>query len=353
MYKNKRLKFLWICAILAGAGFVLGGIGLAMGGIIHGIQIDPQGIRVYAPLLDKDTEEGGYMQREETLEAFDSIQVDMECVDIRVEQSDNDAYTLSYCLSNDQKLRKEISDGTLILQRNSSGTFHWFFMGIGSNHTDKEESVVIRIPKDAKLSDVRLHTESGDIACENARMNLLDITAEYGDVSLSGIQAQNIQTDMESGKLQMEQVQGDSCSVKNEYGSLSFYDLALTAELAAEMESGDIKFRDASASILNIKNSYGNISSQQTEFGTMKMKLESSDCRLQDILFDSCEIDSSYGDVELDLKKNVTDYSYQMHTEYGNIEIDGREMGESYSSLGEKQEHWIGIECESGNIRIN
>lgn len=353
MFKNKRLRFLWICAILTGAGFVLGGIGIAMGGIIHGIQIAPQGIRVYAPLLDKDTGKGNYIQKEEALEAFDSIQVDMEYADIRVEQSKDDTYTLSYCLSKDRKIQKEVSNGTLILQADSQNSFHWFFMGISSNSADQQESVTIRVPKSVNLSDVRLHTESGDIACENAQMDALDITAEYGDVSLYGILAQNIKMNMESGNLRMEQVQGGSCSVKNEYGSLSFYDLALTAELQAEMESGDIKFRDASAKGLELKSSYGNVTGQHTEFENIRMELESGDCRLEDLLFDRCEIDSSYGNVELDLKKDVTDYSYQLLTEYGDIEIGGKEMGEAYSSLEGKQERQIGIACESGNIRIN
>lgn len=352
MFQNKRFRFLSICAVLAGAGFILGGIGIAAGGIVHGIEVGPQGIRVYAPLLDKDSGKGSYVQKEESLEAFDSIQVDMEYADIRVEQSDTNAYELSYCLSGDQKFQKDVTDGRLVLRRENKNTFHWFFMGIGSNSTDVEEYVVIRLPKDAELSDVRLHTESGDIVCENTRMDVLDITAEYGDVNLSEIQAQNMQVDMESGKLGMEQVQGDSCSVKNEYGNLSFYDLAFTKELKAELESGDMKFRAVTVPMLDLKSSYGNVRGQQTEFGSLRMELESGDCRFQDILLDGCEIHASYGNVELELEKDLTEYGYQLRTEYGNIEIDGKEMGEVYSSIEKMPDHQIEIECESGDIRI-
>jgi len=356
---RKSSKFLWICAILAGIGFLLAGIGIAMGGIIHGIQINPQGIQVYAPLLAKDSKEDRFVEKEETLEAFHSIQVDMEYADIRVERADTDVYALSYNVSNSQELQKEVKDGKLMIKHSSQGilgnnqmNINWFFIGTSSMGTSGKEMVTIRLPKDAELSEVLLHTESGDTVCENIQADSLHITAEYGNVSLFHVKAQEIAADMESGKLQMEQVQGDSCSVRNEYGSLSFYDLAMASNLTVEMESGDARFRDTDIQNLDLESSYGDVTGQQAAFKNLKMVLESGDCEFQDILFDDCEIHSSYGNVELELKKDVSEYGYQLHTEYGDIEIGGEEMGESYSSLGEKQERRIGIKCESGDIRI-
>ena len=56
MRKNK--KFFIICAVLAGIGFALAGAGIAMGGIVYGFQINAEGIRVYAPQLEKNSKNG-------------------------------------------------------------------------------------------------------------------------------------------------------------------------------------------------------------------------------------------------------------------------------------------------------
>lgn len=356
---RKSIKFLVICAILTGIGMLLAGIGIAAGGMISGIQVDMQGIRVYAPALkEKENKSNAYVRKEEQVDAFDSIQVDVAYADVHVIRTNSDVYSLSYCLLENREIQKEVKDGKLILKYEASHysgihrvNISWFAIG-SSESSDQKEFITIYLPKDAKLSNIQLKAETGDIVCENIQADSLAIEADYGDVSLLDVQAQKIETDLESGKLQMEQVQGDNCSIKDAYGNVSIYDLTLAGNMKVELESGKIRFQDTVMQGLDLESNYGDIDAQQSEFGDLQMRIESGNCNLDWILLENGKIDSSYGDVEMKLQKSVTEYGYLLDTEYGDIEIDGTKMGEAYHSLEKDMKHLIEIHCESGNICI-
>lgn len=360
MRKNK--KFLMICAILAGMGFALAGAGIAMGGIVHGFQINAEGIRVYAPQLEKNSKNGKtrtFESAEESLEAFDCIEIDAEYADIRVEQSDSSAYTLAYNLSNDERLQKEVKDGKLILKQKEEPSYKngfinmsWFFIGDFMDDGEKEY-VTVGLPQDAVLKEVQLDTESGDIVCDNIQADSLQIKAEYGDVSLSDAKAQKMEMSLESGKLQMEQVQGDLCSIQAEYGNVYLDQVFVSGDMTLQIESGNLRLQDTYMQQLYLKSEYGNVDGQRAEFAGIRMELDSGDCQMQNVLFDNCTIRSVYGDVEMELKKDLTDYAYELETEYGTVKVDGHKMGESYVSIGKESDDLIDIRCESGDIRID
>ena len=361
MRKNK--KFFIICAVLAGIGCALAGAGIAMGGIVYGFQINAEGIRVYAPQLEKNSKNGkmrAYKFTEESLEAFDCMEIDVEYADIRVEQSDSAVYTLAYNLSNDTRLQKEVKDGKLILKHKEEPSYNngfinmmWFFNADYLTNNDEKEYVTIGVPQDAVFKDIRLNTESGDTVCENMQADSLQIKAEYGDVSLSNVKAQEMEMSLDSGKLQMEQVQGGSCSIQDAYGSVCLDQVSVSGDTTVHMESGDLRFRDTSMQQMYLKSEYGNVDGQRAEFAGVRMDLESGDCRMQNVLFNNCTIRSMYGDVEIELEKDLADYAYDLAAEYGTVKVDGHKMGESYVSIGKNSDDLIEIHCESGDIQID
>ncbi len=357
---RKNIKFFIICAIVAATGFVLTGMGIAMGGIVYGFGINAEGIKVYAPRLEqKNKESETTMCRldEQSLQAFDRMEIDVEYADIRVERTDSEQYTLSCNLSDEGRLQNEVKDGKLIVRHKDNAAFgtgyaDFMWFSVGNNSSVIKEYITIGLPKQADLTDVCLDTDSGDITCENINTDSLSVRAEYGDVSLANIEAKEMEIHLESGEMQMEQVSGNTCSVESEYGKAAFRQVALSGDLLVTMESGNLEFYNTDARNLDLKNQYGTVSGRQTSFADISMNLESGDCQMQDILFDNCEIHSEYGDVELELQKDRREYAYALDTEYGNIKIDGQKMEDTYVSLAENQEHLIEIHCESGDIRI-
>lgn len=359
---RKNRMFLMSCAILTAAGMVIAGIGAAMGGWIYGVFIDGKGIHVNAPLLRQNNKETQkYKAEKEIQEAFNSIEIDMQYADIRVEQSDSDRYTLSYGLSGGS-FQKEIKDGKLLLKHGDDGYFEkkeayfqWLALGrseIESRHIEKENYVTIGLPVGAKLKNILLHTDFADVVCERIQADSLNINAEYGDVSVSQVKAQHMEIHPESGRLKMEQVQGANCTIRDGYGDVMIKGMTLSDDLNIHLESGALEFRDTSVHNLNLHSEYGDIHGHQAEFATAEVYQESGECKLYDVLTNTCAIKSEYGNVELRLKDDTGDYAYDLHTEYGDITINDHKMGESYGTIQENPDRRIEIFCESGNINI-
>lgn len=294
----------------------MAGIGIAMGGIIHGVAIDAHGIQVNAPLL----QQGGKGHKtksqpavKEALEAFDSIEIDVADADIFIEQLDAEQCLLEYSLSDSRNIRKEVTDGKLVLKQEEDHFFGFFVLGIAVTENAQNDYVKISLPKDVKCKDIVLNTDSGDVICKNIHADRLKMKADSADALLQNVNAQQMELHLESGKLKMEQVQGESCMITGDYG---------------DIDGVHIDLADA------------------------QIRLEGGGCRLNDVLLETCDMRVDYGDVELELRKDPADYSYDLNAEYGNIKIAGEKMGESYRSFEKNPDCQIVIVCESGDIRI-
>ena len=115
--------------------------------------------------------------------------------------------------------------------------------------------------------------------------------------------------------------------------------------------SGDISLKDVEADDLSVNNEYGNIDGSNVKATSLSGVLDSAGCNLKELCADTITLTTEYGDIKLDLLAKLTDYSYDLETEYGDITIGENEMGESYKSL-EEGKNKITIDSDSGNIEI-
>lgn len=353
---RSRTKFLIGCLALTGLGIVLSIVGFAMGGAVYGIQIDASGLHVAADSLKQDGA-GKAIEQEETVGEFDNISIDMEYVDVNLVPSDLGDYRVSYCIEESDGLKCKVEDRTLVIgqEKNVSWFGNAAFFSIGrtlSESKDKTPLVTVYVPAKAKLSQVEVKTESGNISCRDLQAESLVAVAEYGDIEINNVGAQTAQARLESGNLRMKQVQGGSFKVHNEYGDLVLEDVAFTEDMSADLESGDMEYQNLTVRDLQVKNSYGAITGYQMKVRNLYAELESGDCNLSAISLDSCEVEAAYGNVEMGLVKPLEDYTYDLNVEYGDITLDGRQEGNSYHSLGKGKQHQLNISCESGDITL-
>lgn len=359
----RKKRFLTICAALTGIGLVLAGAGAAMGGAVHGIRLDTGGLHVYAPKIDEANGENHYESKEEQIEAFDSISASVQYADLRIEPSESDSYMLSYCLYGNRRLSVKREGSRLVLEQEayspagySGVNVAWFLIGSsgeGDSRQPQEEYITLRVPKDAKLSDVELVAEEGNIICEHVQAERIQAGAQYGDISLSGIQAQEILTETETGRLQMEHVQAKSCKVENQYGDVVLDDIKLTEDIKVQTEEGNVRLQDTQARTFVLESDYGNIESRQSVFENLQMSVESGNCHIEESSFDNCDIHAEHGNVELELEKELDEYGYELSAEYGHIKIGDQKMGETYSSLDHNSKKMIRVNCESGTIWVH
>lgn len=222
--KHNHKKIFPACALLAAAGLALTAAGVLLGGWVYGIQFDTQGIRVYAPLLEQESGRQDMVAKEEKLEPFGEIAVSMECADVRIQASDSDDYVLSYCLDQTGGLKKEVKDGRLVLEDepvSAEGLENlktmWF--SIGSAGQAAKQPVTIYVPAKAKLSDVTIQTESGDVSCESIQADRLAIASSYGSADIrlpENISDYAYQLKTDSGRIYIEgKDMGISCASVN------------------------------------------------------------------------------------------------------------------------------------------
>ncbi len=86
--------------------------------------------------------------------------------------------------------------------------------------------------------------------------------------------------------------------------------------------------------------------------------MDSGCLTLLDAAFETTDIRSEYGDIEIALEDGTESYNYNVETEYGTVSIDGKTItaeeddNVAYHRTDEKINKRIQIQGESGNIRI-
>lgn len=355
--KNNK-KFLIGCAILTIAGIVLSVAGTAMGGIVYNVRLGADGLHVTAPALqDNLKEKTGYYEKKETLDAFQSVEIALEYADVRVEESETDEYQINYSLPKAQEIEYGVSNGKLVLKSKQKGMFafgdiSFFSIGYEPEQMRNTPQAIISVPKGARLTDVNVETESGNVDCQDIQADHLTLMTDYGDIKLRNVQFDKTQIGLESGSLYMEQVQGTSGKLTNEYGNIAITNAIFKEDMDVKLESGDVSYQNVSMRDLILESSYGKVAGEQIKLRGVQAKLESCSCTWKEIKLDQCEIEAEYGDVDLVLTNPLSEYEYDLKTEYGDITIGDEKMGEKYRSIEHDKSGNIIIRCESGDIDV-
>lgn len=313
-FKNKKTWIItaFICVAL---GVALSLIGRILGGV-PGFYIDGSGLHTAEETLHSETVRGA-----DTLDAFDSIELDVEYVDVELIASDR--FAIEYCtMAEYGDPAYEIKNNKLIFNESQSVKFFnvdLFYGSFGISTEEPRYYVRIEIPKDTSLTNVSLDIESGDLDIDSLQTDVLKICNEYGNVSLNQYNGNSLDIDMESGSLSI--------------GALD------TAQAVIDNEYGKIDISDAQGDGLTIH-------------------MESCDCQIDCLGFSNTQIENEYGDISLGLPGKLDSYGFDLCTEYGDLRIgnegygyesDGDEI--TYRAAGDGKKK-ISASCESGNIEI-
>ncbi len=353
--KNSK-KFLIGCAALAVAGVVLSAAGVAMGGIVYNVRLGVDGLHVSSPAL-QEKEKSKFYEKKETVEAFQSMDIDLGYADVRVEASKEKEYKVEYALPKTRDLEYGVSDGRLVLKSTHRGGIiigdvSFFSIGRDPQELGETPGVVIYVPKDARFTKMNIKTESGSVRCQDISADSAKLVAAYGDIELRNARFRQLDTGQESGNLYLEQVQGEDCKIKNEYGNIAVKDASFQGDMNVKLESGDMNCQSVGVRDLTLENEYGKVSGQQIKLRNMKASLESGSCILDELSLEQCKIKSEYGDVELGLLSPLSEYGFDLKAEYGEIRMDGENMGETYRSIEQGKAKNIVIHNESGDIKL-
>lgn len=385
---SKGKKFVIGCCITIGVGMMFCLTGFAMGTRVTGVSLGANGISVYTPQGKVGEEQEGCQTGEEALEKFDSINMEVDYADVLVQPGED--YGISYNVDSRCLFSYEINDGTLVIKESAGKAgFHvgLFNFGYVENETGKG-MIIVRLPKGSELSEVTIDSDYGDVICgdfsaeklgidadygnvelgrvenKNASVSLdygeLDISSfsggdlavqnDYGDITLEDITAGNLNLGLDSGNLGTVSVTADNLAVENEYGDIALEEVT-AEEIKLNADSGRISLSEVTADCLAVLSEYGDVKGKGLQVGSFTGEISSGDCDVKELEVKNVKLVSEYGDVTLKLQKPLTDYSYQLQTDYGKVLLGGRDMGENYQSL-EQNDNRVDIFCESGDVEV-
>ena len=311
----KTKKKIWIISFLCvGAGVILLILGMILGGL-PGFYIDDQGLHSYADAAKKPA----YVSGEKELAPFTSANIDLDYADLQIVPSDT--FKIEYCMEGRKKPVCTVDNGMLTLKEaDYKRVFSVDYFSFGSvfSDTDVPDSYVkLYVPKGTAFDSIQILNDDGDVQLAQLTADTLRIEADYGDVSLNGFEG---------------------------------------TEIHAALADGSLSIKNSKADQIEIADDYGDITLKDTECNTLDADLSDGDLTAGNLSCETADIENEYGDVSLRMAGVFKDYSFDLTTEYGDIQIpeydvisgDDEARCQANGSSGKK----VQIYCEDGDIEI-
>lgn len=208
---------------------------------------------------------------------------------------------------------------------------------------------------DVTLSDItaaqmNLKVVSGNFEAKGVIAEDLTVEDEYGHITLENVKSNGMNLSVDSGNISIVDAQTGECVVYSEYGDVEGRQLSAASVRVSAM-SGTIKVEDVETEAAIMFTEYGNIEGDKLKADTLSAEVDSGSCSISNLDIKNVELKVEYGDATLGLLTKLTDYSYDLKTEYGGIVLGNKDMGDTYKSLEEKDRKIV-IDCESGSIQL-
>lgn len=357
--KSKKTWFLlsFACILL---GTLLSAGGVALGGI-PGFYLDRTGIHGSRESTRNSVESFSDVLE---LEDFDRMELDIHDADVTLVPSDR--YAVDYRIAGVTKAPVcKVEDGRLIFQDDPSrGDPRLWFLYVGPDASHVQEQnhdpyyVNIEFPADRTFSEIRIQMESGDLTLPDLSADTLQVTDEYGDVSLEGLTGQDLKLSMSSGDFSAGRLAAVQAELRNEYGDLSLESYSGDS-LSLDTSSSYLTLGDIQAKLFQIRNEYGDILISQVSGDCLTVDQNTGSFLADRLDVTDTRIRNEYGDVQLRLAEDPAVYGCDLHTGYGFIRVDGRTIPESdddqevsYRSAGAGKQS-LQISCENGGIVVD
>ncbi|AHN21326.1 DUF4097 family beta strand repeat-containing protein [Lysinibacillus varians] len=231
----------------------------------------------------------GLEKNSHTLEAFSDIHVINNYGDVEILQGDS--YTLETNVVKNTDVSYSMDNGTLTVETKSKGKNGVTF-GIG---TFKTPSIIITVPKDAKLNSVIVDSDFGDTMLQGLHYQQLSIKGDYGDILLQNITSDKTEITQAFGDLTLEQFISNGFVVESEHGEI---DIEGTLNGQSQITSN---FGDTTLDLQNKKSELG--FELKTSFGEITVNDREHNSKASQPLEGHNQLNASlsHGDLELSL----------------------------------------------------
>ncbi|MFJ7952470.1 DUF4097 family beta strand repeat-containing protein [Lysinibacillus sp. NPDC096418] len=224
------------------------------------------------------------------LDAFTSINIDNEHVDVEILPSDS--YSIEVSSFETTDVSYEVKGRTLTVATKYTKN-NAILLGFTSFKTP---SIKIYVPKDTKLSNIALDSSFGDVNLEHLNFQQLNLIVRHGDLSMKDIVAGHTEITQSFGDVSLRQFSSTSFTAESEHG-----DIDIDGELNGK-STFDSSFGDIDLQLLNKESELGldlNMNFGEISFNDQSIEGDFSQSHNGD---NQLQVSLSHGDLDLSLK---------------------------------------------------
>lgn len=335
----KKIIITSLCLILV--GLVLASIGYFSGGKTQLIK-NKIGYSI----------KGDYkrISEKEKLEEFKNIQINANYLDnIEIVKGEEYKIEVDYSERID-KINYKVENGNLIVNQFSSNKGE---IGFDFGFINKEPDYIkIYIPKNKNMKDLVIESKNSDLKVEDIDGDNVSILCNYGEINLNNMLSNYISIKSKNGDIDMKNVKSSSLKVVNDYGDTSFESIN-SNDFIVNIKNGEANINDIEVlQNFNIENDYGEVDIADSKLNKLKAIILNGDININNSIIVDSNIENSYGEVNYLTKNSEKSYNYSLSCSYGDININGKELGETLEKSNNANSN-ININSKNGDINLN
>lgn len=236
-------------------------------------------------------------------EPIKNIELDISSAEIKIIAADE--FYIDYHLSRDPVINN--SHNTLSIKSETKP-----FIGIILSDI-AEQCIEIGIPEAYELNNIKLNCDLGNIFVSDLTAGYISISANSGDVALSGIESKSA--------------------------------------LKAKLDLGNLNGESISAKKADFKLGAGNSEISKLDSENLSADLDLGNLTLEGSLKGSNKISCNSGDCKLVLDKPISEYSCNIDIGLGRYTVNGQES-KTFNTQNSKSQNRIDINIDLGNFAI-
>lgn len=192
--------------------------------------------------------DGISVQEKTKIEDFDELQTDLAIGDLRVLPSGDDSCYLSWRVPSKKgktAVEYSVRDGVLKIEETKAVSNYIHvdidFMGeVLSGGKEDETGVVLYLPEKKVLKKMDVTMEFGDVQMNGVQAESGRIQSDDGDITLSGCRMQNIKLEADYGDIELKSGTWENGSITLDDGDVKIQNTKLSGEVSVENSYGDI-----------------------------------------------------------------------------------------------------------------
>lgn len=271
-------------------------------------------------------------------------------------------------------LNVRLSGDTLYIDATRSHKWLNFDIGIKNLVNGDADSSWLEItyPKGAKLGNVHVDLGTGSVSASDIDCDELYLEDSFGKINASTVSCGKLTVKAASGDVQLSGLDvSGSASVNDSFGNVNITG-ASADSLTVDLSAGNASISDVTARTADISNNLGRIGLNNLTADSLGLKLSSGDLNADSITTNDLSAESSLGkisidrlvlngsglikqssgDVSVNLDMNESDLSYELDTNTGSVNVDGRSFGSYMSNNSTGAGASLTVNSSLGNITL-